>query len=141
MTNNTPLGKYQKKADEFFKKSNLLDQDLVYITANFLEGMVSKRAREIFENDPSIISIKGLKPDAQRIIINRYFSNLLFRYRAETKVKITTVITMISGDGEIEDWVKINELYLYPFLRKHGIFEKLFPRKTDETKDIEDGKN
>lgn len=37
---------------------------------------------EMFLNDPDVISVKNKKPTVQQVILIKYFTNLLLRYRA-----------------------------------------------------------
>lgn len=126
---NSDLGIFQYRVEEYNRKPDDLEQDLVYIIAEFLKETVSEYSKEIFINAPMIKEIKDKHSNAQRAVINRFFSRLLFMFRATKDIRVDSVIFMLNDDGYVEDWMTINKMYLFPFLKKCEIFETLYPRK------------
>ena len=119
-------GLYGDMVGNYFTAPTKEDSNLVELTASFLEEYVDTFAKNCFLNDPDIKSVYNLTSSVQRYIINKYFSKLLLLYRSTGGMRVDAVITMLSDDGNIDDWVQINKVYLYPFLAKIKIFDILY---------------
>ena len=123
---NNALGLYGNMVGNYYTPREQDDVDLVTLTANFLEEYIDTFAKNCFLNDPDIKSIYNLSSSVQRFIINKYFSKILLLYRSTGGMRVDAVITMLADDGNIDDWVQINKVYLYPFLAKIKIFDTLY---------------
>lgn len=120
------LGLYGNMVGNYYTPREQDDVDLVTLTANFLEEYIDTFAKNCFLNDPDIKSIYNLSSSVQRFIINKYFSKILLLYRSTGGMRVDAVITMLADDGNVDDWVQINKVYLYPFLAKIKIFDTLY---------------
>lgn len=123
---NNALGLYGNMVGNYYTPREKDDVDLVTLTANFLEEYIDTFAKNCFLNDPDIKSIYNLTSSVQRFIINKYFSKILLLYRSTGGMRVDAVITMLADDGNVDDWVQINKVYLYPFLAKIKIFDTLY---------------
>ena len=123
---NNTLGLYANMVGNYYTPREQDDVDLVTLTANFLEEYIDTFAKNCFLNDPDIKSIHNLSSSVQRFIINKYFSKILLLYRSTGGMRVDAVITMLADDGNVDDWVQINKVYLYPFLAKIKIFDRLY---------------
>ena len=123
---NNALGLYGNMVGNYYTPREQDDVDLVTLTANFLEEYIDTFAKNCFLNDPDIKSIYNLSSSVQRFIINKYFSKILLLYRSTGGMRVDAVITMLADDGNVDDWVQINKVYLYPFLAKIKIFDTLY---------------
>lgn len=123
---NNALGLYGNMVGNYYTPREQDDVDLVTLTANFLEEYIDTFAKNCFLNDPDIKSIYNLTSSVQRFIINKYFSKILLLYRSTGGMRVDAVITMLADDGNVDDWVQINKVYLYPFLAKIKIFDTLY---------------
>ena len=103
-----------------------LDENLVYIVYNFLYKLVGHQEAEIFKMDPSIAEVYDKKPEIQRIIINRFFSNLLLKYRSMDNTRVVDAVIMLPNDGTVSDWLQVYNYVLYPFLKNKKIFEIVY---------------
>lgn len=103
-----------------------LDENLVYIVYNFLDKLVGRQEAEIFKMDPSIAEVYDRKPEIQRIIINRFFSNLLLKYRSMDNTRVVDAVIMLPNDGTVSDWLQVYNYVLYPFLKNKKIFEIVY---------------
>lgn len=120
------LGKYGEMVGNYYAPAEENDSNLVELTANFLSEYLDEFAKQCFLNDPDIASVYNSASSVQRFIINKYFSKILLLYRSTGGMRVDTVITMLSDDGNVDDWVQINKVYLYPFLAKIKIFDTLY---------------
>ena len=123
---NNALGLYGNMVGNYYTPREQDDVDLVTLTANFLEEYIDTFAKNCFLNDPDIKSLYNLSSSVQRFIINKYFSKILLLYRSTGGMRVDAVITMLADDGNVDDWVQINKVYLYPFLAKIKIFDRLY---------------
>lgn len=98
------------------------DPDLVIEIKNTLDSGVSLEAGNVFYNDPSIQSIIGMVSDIQRIIINRYFTNLLYIYRANSNIPVLDPITCLIEDSTHDVWLEMFKKGVVPFLASNNVY-------------------
>lgn len=101
--------------------------DLADIIYKFLYKEISQDAGDIFRTDPAIVDILPKKPDVQKVIINNYFVNLLFTYRACGGEDITSLLSLLSTDTTVDGYVFLFNTYILPFLKinnVYGIYKK-----------------
>lgn len=102
------------------------DIDLVFITSKTLHDNVSENAAKIFLSDYMIKSVVDLNPLSQRIIINRYFYDLLLKYRACADVKVILPLTMLVEDGTHNDWLRLFKDVVCVFIKNNKVFDKVY---------------
>ena len=62
----------------------------------------------------------------QKILLNRYLSNLLFRFRYKYKVPVIYVLPFLLLKGTNGDWLTCYIDFVYPFLKEQRVFELLY---------------
>lgn len=105
------------------------DLDLYTLVLVHLDKSVSKEASECFKYDPSVFHIKDKSTIEQRMIINRYFTNLLFTYRARVNDPVNNEVFMLTSEGTAEDWFKLFTLHVTPFLKTKNVFGVVYNSK------------
>lgn len=96
--------------------------DLYTMVTVHLDREVCPAASNLFKNDPAIAAVVGEPVIKQRMIINRYFTNLLFTFRSKCDTPINNILFMLTNDGTAEDWYRLFILYVAPFLKLHNVF-------------------
>lgn len=76
----------------------------------------SEEQADAFANHKSIRCLEGLSPNSQRLNINRFFHNVLLRYRADNNTNVTSVIYSLLPDGELDEWLDALEMGVIPFI-------------------------
>jgi len=97
------------------------DLDMVFAVSEHLKREISIFAAETFLKDPSIMSVAPLCSGVQRAIINRWFSNLLLRFRSTNEIPVTDALFMLINDGYIEDWFTIFNAHVLTFIKKNKV--------------------
>jgi len=119
-TNNPAMAEYNKQREDN-------DFNMVFLVAKHLEvDLGNKAAADLFLNDPMIISVKDKVSNVQRVMINRYFTNLLLMFRATIAVNVTDVIYYLVSDGYIEDWFTLFRTYIIPFLKTKNVYSVVY---------------
>ena len=119
-TNNPAMAEYNKQREDN-------DFNMVFLVAKHLEvDLGNKAAADLFLNDPMIISVKDKVNNVQRVMINRYFTNLLLMFRATIAVNVTDVIYYLVSDGYIEDWFTLFRTYIIPFLKTKNVYSVVY---------------
>lgn len=95
--------------------------DLYSLVQIHIGNELGKQSEQLFINDPSIVLIKSESADKQRFIINRYFYNLLLRFRSKHDVPVHNVMAMLVPDGTSDDWFKLFVRFVVPFLKTHNV--------------------
>ena len=112
---------------EYNKQREDNDFNMVFLVAKHLEvDLGNKAAADLFLNDPMIISVKDKVSNVQRVMINRYFTNLLLMFRATIAVNVTDVIYYLVSDGYIEDWFTLFRTYIIPFLKTKNVYSVVY---------------
>jgi len=100
--------------------------DLYTAVSECLNRYVSNTAYVCYNNDASIKQGKYTKPMEQRVIINRYFINLLFAYRAKVNKPINNTLFMLTNEGNNNDWYNLFLKYVIPFLKDNDVFNIVY---------------
>lgn len=101
------------------KESNTID--LVKCVELQLTFQISSLAASVFINNPMIQDIKDKAEDIQRMIINRYFAQLLFAHRTTSGTTVLPGIGLIMNDALTDDWIKIMVEVFIPYLKINQI--------------------
>jgi hypothetical protein len=112
--------------NEFLTKRKNDEIDMVTVLGNILKEHVDEYSSTIFLNNKEIKTILELNPYSQRIIINKFFSNLFYIYRSKKNKSIVSMISMLVIDGSIEDWFKVFNNYVLPFIKKNEVFQVVY---------------
>lgn len=96
--------------------------NLCLIVANHLEFVVGKTESKIFLADPGIKAVWDDVPVVQRVALNRFFNNLLMKFRAKKPVAVHDTAYMLIHDGTINDWYSSFSMSVGPFLKTHNVF-------------------
>lgn len=62
----------------------------------------------------------------QKMLLNRYFSNLLFRYRGMSKDSVLGTLPFLLEEGSNGDWFGCYIQFVYPFLKEYNVFGKVY---------------
>ena len=95
---------------------------MVFMVDKYLTEYLGAQAAEHFRNDPVYKSASGKLLDVQRLMINRYFTNVLLRYRSKKDININTVITSLINDGTFMDWVTLFRSDVLPFIKQYDVY-------------------
>lgn len=110
--------------DEYNKPRDPSDYDMVFLVAKHLEEELNnKNAGNLFRGDPIIASVVSKTSNVQRVMINRYFTNLLLVFRSKKDVNVTDVLFYLVSDGYVEDWFTLFRTYVIPFLNTNNVYE------------------
>lgn len=116
------MSKIDEKAfSKYVKPKEFEELDLVFLTGEHIKANISESAGNRFLSDPAIKDVSKLNSTAQRVIINRYFTNLLLKFRANNDVNITEILVLLVNDGYDTDWFKLFNLIIAPFFKEHNI--------------------
>lgn len=61
----------------------------------------------------------------QKTLLNRFFSNLMFKFRSDNEVKVIDVLPFLIREGTNGDWFACYIKFVYPFLKEHNAFAGL----------------
>jgi hypothetical protein len=87
-----------------------------------LKFQISPLAASLFANDLGIKDVANKSEDIQRVIINRYFSRLLFTFKANNKtINVTGGVSLLINDGYTDDWLKIMIQAFIPYIKINQI--------------------
>jgi hypothetical protein len=113
----------------YFAKSDKNDINLVTMMTELLNKSISKEAAVVFANRPEIIAVGALSSLAQRVIINRYFRFLLMQHRALSDTPTLGYAQALVNDGSVEDWLRLFNDYVLPFLNENNVFTTVYDIK------------
>lgn len=80
----------------------------------------------IFINDTVFKGIEGQPNIYQKITLNRYFNNLLFRYRSKVNNPVNNIVIFLIQEGTDEDWFKCFTKFVYPFIKQNNVFSIVY---------------
>lgn len=113
--------------------SNLLDKkrdpntpNLCYMVYIHLVSLLGETAANIFKNDPTIQEEWEHKPPYQIVIMNRYFNNLLLRFRAKVNIPVHDTTVMLLKDGTVDDWFWAFTKFVGLFLKENNVFNVVY---------------
>jgi hypothetical protein len=112
--------------EKYFKEREPLDYDLVFLTNLYIKEYIGAEEARLFVENPMIVNVASSNSASQRVIINRYFSNLLLRFRSKINTPINDVNMMLVLDGTPEDWFTLFREIIAPFLKEHNVFKIVF---------------
>lgn len=97
----------KERVKEFYSPRSETEVDLVTVVRGLIEKQEGGVISDFFYNHPDIQSIKDCKPEVQRFILNKYFTNLLLTYRALGGYPVTVTMFGLTNEGTFLDWLKI----------------------------------
>ena len=113
----------QLTSEDFFNKQEG-DLDLTTEIYKAIEIIIGKEEAEYFINDPIIVTTKGTASIYQRVLINRFFIQLLTRARAYMDLEgLTMVFTVLTNEGTHVPWMQDLNRVLFPYLKTNKVFE------------------
>lgn len=123
---NEALNRQQLLYNEFFIKRPTGDLDLAITTSYLIRDQLGQQFADIFLADPDIVTIKDSLAGVQRVIINKYFTILFFRYKAITNHTILPTLNWLTLAGTNEDWFRLMSAYIIPFCKQNSVFETIY---------------
>lgn len=107
---------------DLYKARGVDIPNLCLIVMNHLELVVGKTESQIFATDPMILSVWDNVPPIQIVAMNRYFNNLLMRFRAKKEVPVHDTACMLIKDGSVDDWYSSFVMNVAKFLKINNVF-------------------
>ena len=115
------------------KDTNVLDPSFLPnikdIVSNLLLENIGMHAQQHFLNDSAIATLKDedftMTVDEfvlQRVTINDYFVNVLMVFRSRSSVEVLGVLSYLSLEGKVEDWLNLFLKYVIVFFKEHDIY-------------------
>ena len=115
------------------KDTNVLDPSFLPnikdIVSNLLLENIGVHAQQHFLNDSAIATLKDkdftMTVDEfvlQRVTINDYFVNVLMVFRSRSSVEVLSVLSYLSLEGKVEDWLNLFLKYVIVFFKEHDIY-------------------
>ena len=115
------------------KDTNVLDPSFLPnikdIVSNLLLENIGVHAQQHFLNDSAIATLKDkdftMTVDEfvlQRVTINDYFVNVLMVFRSRSSVEVLGVLSYLSLEGKVEDWLNLFLKYVIVFFKEHDIY-------------------
>lgn len=115
------------------KDTNVLDPSFLPnikdIVSNLLLENIGVHAQQHFLNDRAIATLKDkdftMTVDEfvlQRVTINDYFVNVLMVFRSRSSVEVLGVLSYLSLEGKVEDWLNLFLKYVIVFFKEHDIY-------------------
>ena len=101
------------------------DFDMVALTSAYLEKGVNPAAAAYFCNSPMIKNVAKLNPNTQRLVINRFFRDALFRFRSIREIPVVNALPWLVDEGTHVDWMTLFTTYVLPFLKTHAVLDVL----------------
>lgn len=111
-----------KRIVEFNTPRSENEIDLSDIVYKFIVSEIGQTAGDIFRSDPSIVDIIPRKPSVQKVVINNYLVNLLFKYRACGGEDITACLSLLSANTNIDGFVTLLTTYILPFIKANNVY-------------------
>lgn len=115
------LGVNEQTMNLFFRKRTIEETDLVQVTASSIKEVLSETAMKTFLSSPTIKQVADLNPGSQRVIINKYFGDVLLIARADKQIVIKEAFPLLINDGTVQDWATLIRTVILPFIKKHHI--------------------
>lgn len=98
------------------------EPDLVVLMNRDLTNYYTAAASKVFMADTEIISVSSLNPISQRIIINKWFTNSILKYRAQNTDKdVGEILMYIINDGTVDDWLELMQKVVIPFFKEKNV--------------------
>lgn len=115
------IGINETTVSMFFRKRDVTEVDLVKITEQAITEVLSATAAKTFLSSPTIMSIKDLNPNAQRVTINKYFGDNFLIARSSKDIIIKDAFPLLINDGTDQDWATIIRTVILPFIKTNHI--------------------
>lgn len=110
-------------SDDFFNKPQD-DVDLTLDVYNAIKLIISEEAAEYFMNDPIIQTTKDTHSIYQKVLINRFFIQLLVRARAYIELEnLGMVLNTIEHSGTHVPWLQNLDRLILPYCKSNKVFE------------------
>lgn len=114
-------------ADELANKPED-DVDFIEVVANIISKVLNPDIALWFRSRPAIIVANGRHSLYQRVIVNRFFTNLLVRFNGFVECNTLPVIGNLVKDGTHQKWTKLFIKEVLPFLVEYRVFEFFLAR-------------
>lgn len=95
--------------------------NLVEQVGLLLRFTISPETEVTFLSDPMVKDVYNANDAYQRVILNRYFATMFYRFRANNPVNVTGVIPLLINDGFSEDWLSLMKDYVIPFIKNNKV--------------------
>lgn len=116
----------QEVYNEYFRPRPDDALDLSLVMSYLIRDEIGQKYADIFLQDIDIATIRDKNPGVQRVIINKYFGILLFRFKAITGISILQARYWRTLEGTQEDWFKLMSGYLIPYCKHYKLFETIY---------------
>lgn len=117
---------------DLYKSRGVNVPNLCLIVMSHLELVVGKTESQIFASDPIIVSVWDNVPPIQIVAMNRYFNNLLMRFRAKRNIAVHDTAYMLIKDGTVDDWYSSFVMNVAKFLKIHNVFGVVYGQDEPE---------
>lgn len=108
--------------------NNVNDIDLIDLVYRMLKDTISERIANIYIADPDVSILIGKDSSYQRVLLNRYFRNILLKYcNSPGANKILDTYYLLVDDGSTDDWLHIFKNHVLPFIHQNFVYDKLYP--------------
>lgn len=114
------------RVKEFYKEREEGELDLVKSIHHFLKLKKGEYIAKLFIKDIDILTVLKSKPDVQKIILNKYFTNLLLRYRSCGGFCSTEVLHCLTLDVPPLEWLSIVTQEVLGFIDVCNVYEKVY---------------
>ena len=102
----------------------LTSVDLTLDVYNAIKLIISEEAAEYFINDPIIQTTKDTHSIYQKVLINRFFIQLLVRARAYIELEnLGMVLNTIEHSGTHVPWLQNLDRLILPYCKSNKVFE------------------
>lgn len=98
------------------------DLDLLGVVYSLIKHLYSNNAATYFISQPMIVDVMGLGSKQQRMIINKFLTELLLIWRnSPISSPVDDALIFLSNDGSNSNWVYNFNSYVLPFLKINKI--------------------
>lgn len=109
-----------------FKKQQEGIPNYVSLLGLSIKSELGEAAFNNFINDSMISSCVDYNGLYQRFFINRYFLYILSKFTYLTNISSLNEVYLLVNDGELEDWFKIINTIILPYLKNNNVLEKVY---------------
>lgn len=111
----------------YFTKRKEGDLDLVNAVFELIRDEIGITYATNFINDIDIRTVKDKLPGVQRVIINKYLTIILLRFKGITNISILQPLFLITNEGTHDDWFQLVANYIVPFMKQFNVMETIYP--------------
>lgn len=99
------------------------DVDFVEVVANIISKVVNPDVALWFRSRPAIVVANDKHSLYQRVIINRFFTNLLVRFNGFVNINTLPTMRFLIKDGTHQKWTQFFVREVLPFFVEYRVFE------------------